>query len=171
MAEPLIEFVEGQPIKPSEVNGNNQNILNRITESASVLNTRITGIQGSIDSAIATVQENLQGDISNLFSSNGLYVVFNKTTSGWYKAYYSDPEHTNRVWVMQGGTLSASSATRTVTFPLAFTASNSYVILKQFGSNDSGGTAAWWVGFWSCTATKAVTRTSGDSDRWFAIGW
>ena len=67
-----------------------------------------------------------------------------------------------------------STSERTVTFPIPFSSSSSYTIVKNYQSDDDTGTQDREVSFYSMTATNAKTYSpQGDTNQfsWLAIGY
>lgn len=91
MAERLKIFQEGEDILASETNANNNFLLDKISENATILRGYVEGQISSIQSSVSSVQATLQNNINELADKLGL--VFDeiapdfgagvKISSGW----------------------------------------------------------------------------------------
>lgn len=95
------------------------------------------------------------------------YITQNyKSGTTWYRVW-SDG------WIEQGGRCPTgdSAATRTVTFPKAFTETN-YTIQKTLSAYTGTDNVQYgFVSFGNLTKTTAQTRTHGGTAYWFAAGY
>lgn len=92
------------------------------------------------------------------------YIIKRGTgTNTWYRIWKSG-------WLEQGGVwTAANTGAVTVNFGVAF-ASTDYCILKNRGSNDTGGTSNRTIGFYSCTTSSATTYSCAAGNSWYACG-
>lgn len=110
------------------------------------------------------MQTKAQTDLANV-DSNIDYVVESWTdgTGGWYRKYRSG-------WVEQGGYLSGSASSATVTLPYAFQNTNYTLIANNYeeSTNDTGGVD---VGIIVSNKTTTTFRVSKNYElQWFACG-
>lgn len=69
MADYLIEFIEGQTIKASEHNSNNQYLLDQLNDSIKTLNAKVSSLQSNI-------QTQLQAQLDQIFPIGCIHLSF-----------------------------------------------------------------------------------------------
>lgn len=174
MAEVLKTFIEGEDILASETNSNNQFLLGRISDNAERLQNYVEGEISSMQSNIGSVQATLQNNINaaiELFGSNGAYVTTYISGNSGYREYFSDKEKTDRVFLIQWGTVVGFN---TCTFQKAFQTGCSIIAIPITGETCVSAAIAWWNKSGFCP--KNGTHGGHHEDRtgltnfWIAIG-
>ena len=177
-----LENIDYGSLASSEVINNNFEYLDeRITDTANKiysnnanLESKIANNKLAVDNTISDLKTKItESDkgIANTFSENGLYITTYINGNTWYKEYFSDKEKTTRVWLEQGGYVNFGNtqfATRTITFPIAFTAiCNAMGILHGPGGADDSNQG---VAGWSNTTLTYGHRGWGSGVVWRAVG-
>lgn len=149
----------------------NANLVTNISTLNKNLTSQITELADKISSTQQELEEKISDTTGSLFTDNALYVTTYINGNTWYKEYFSDKEKTTRVWLEQGGYVNfgnAQFATRTITFPIAFTAiCNAMGILFSPGGADDSNQG---VAGWSNTTLTYVHRGWGSGVVWRAVG-
>lgn len=132
MADYLINFNPGEPLKASETNSNNQYLLDRISENTQSLQTYLETQIGILQSNISSVQKTLQSNIDNV--NNSLSEQINTLANAQFiqkelnigigtsnlKSYLPDDGKQYLVWVnayQDGGYAQLTATTDILTIP------------------------------------------------------
>ena len=129
----LTEIVYGSLASSETMNHNFNYLDNRISElsedivsnvastnsNLATMNGSISNLGTALNNSISTLRTNTNTSLNTIthnFVSSGLYVTTYVSGKSWYRAYYSNSSKTSRVWLEQGGFVSAqANAQSTVT--------------------------------------------------------
>ena len=161
----LKTFEEGDTIYASETNANNQALLSLLTDNAVQVQKYVEGEVASIKSNVASVQQTLQNNISEIgeIANSKISAEIAKGVSGFCK-------FSNGLIVQWGRTTSAFSGYRTINLPTPFTTSNYAPLACPLAGGDYD--ANWDVRNITNKSFVIGQHSSGSKNlTWIAIGY
>lgn len=161
MADYLIAFTEGQDIKASETNSNNQYILNKISDNSETVQNYIETQLALMQSNLFSIQKTLQNNIDNLSNKiNETPHIIKRFDNGstWYEIW-SDGR------CEQGGRVNPTSVrtSSNVKFPIRFINRNYYLDITSIDEASSD------LGKFNYTAEAGATKNRTETG--FTIIW
>ena len=169
----LKNFVDGELIKATEINDNNQYILDKISDSAGSMQQYIATQIATVNSTLNNTKTELNNQLENItkiLNENGIYSTTYINGTSWYREYFSDAEKTNRVWLEQGGVVTTSGQ-KDVVFPKEFTDTNYTLTLGAITTHYSG--YVWFptINSKSTTGAQIAGNWSGGGDSYAYFNW
>lgn len=167
MADYLKNFKEGEDIKASETNSNNQFLLDKISDNNSAITQYLEGELGKINSTISSGDATLQNNINNLSNtvdrkleasmiqggngycrlSNGLIIQW-----GYSNLWQADSRYTN------------------IFYPIPFSGQYTYRVTVSGLNGGMSNDRSSWIISQSATGCIAANAQGGIGQNWIAIG-
>lgn len=182
----LKTFIEGEAIKASDTNDNNQYLLSQTQSGYNTLNSRITTLQGNLETSITTLSgqcvkltgaQTVSGNktFSGTNTFTGTTKVPASATAGTAVSTVAISKGANGYIkfgngiILQWGVVSGPAGAKTVTFPTAFTSSNVRVITQCLYTSQTNGYQGTISAVTATTFNCYVSYANGIY--WFAIGY
>lgn len=150
MAEYLKEFIEGEVIKASEQNSNNNYLLDQIKDSATTLNEKINTVNSSLNSQITTTLQSIY-PVGSVYIGTmetcplaELFGTWEKVSSGRV-LQGSDSSHAAGTTIAAG--LPGIAGTVTYTGGVVSTGTEAFYATGSSRQNQNSGSAGSGLGF------------------------
>lgn len=163
MAEYLKEFIEGEVIKASEQNSNNNYLLDQIKDSATTLNEKINTVNSSLNSQITTT-------LQSIYPVGSIYIGIMETCP--LAALFGTWEKISEGRVLQGSddthnagsTIAAGlpNITGTVTYTggVVSTGTGPFYVTGSSRQNQNSGSAGSGLGFNASLSSSIYGKSS-----------
>jgi hypothetical protein len=156
----LKNFAEGETIRASETNANNQFLLNKISDNASDIQLTVQTQISNVKSELATFKQNLQQEIDKI-KENIFVVEKGGDASNWFRIY-SDG------WIEQGGISSAVQGQASIVLAKSYSNVDYTIVTNPIGNQSNG---AYNNGVRNITENGFTAVWNGEHSNPSKISW